>query len=141
MTTKKNKGFDLKSLSTNHNDSSRLPLVDLKGRVLIDSKGEEIFLELVGSDSKIYKDALREKQREMLDNRRSSKNDDTADIVEKLQEYALAKSITGWGGILFDGEPLEHNFENVQKVFEAIPEIKDQAFIFQKDRANFIKTP
>lgn len=63
----------------------------------------------------------------------------TAEISEAKSINRLARATVGWSGIDLDGEPLPFSEENAKKLYKRFRWLRQQAFMFLSDRANFMK--
>jgi hypothetical protein len=98
---------------------------------------------LLGKDSKVYRDILRERQQVMLN--RLSKGRKGADLnAAKMAEDSLddlVRLTLSWEGIEDEKGALKFNPENVRRLYEDVPSIREQVEQFIAERVNFLAKP
>ena len=91
----------------------------------------EVWLTLVGIDSKIYRNITNELQSSILKNLDADK--------ELLKAQSMAKCTIGWRGMLENGKEIEFDRERVEQLYLNAPYIYEQANDFIVNRLNFTK--
>ena len=98
-----------------------------------------IVFKLAGIDSDVYQKASREAQRRRLQVlARGGQMKLTPEELEAESLALLVSCVLGWDGVESEGAALPCTAENVKKVFEACPWIKDQVDAAIGDRALFL---
>lgn len=62
----------------------------------------------------------------------------TAEETENDQLDLLVACTLGWENVVYEGQPLEFNPENVRMLYSKVPVIREQVDAFIGDRANFL---
>ncbi len=117
--------MDIENLYTveNHENGSECQINDQEGNSL------DMFITVVGLDSKSFRNGFIEGRREMLTN----------DDPLESEASTLAKATIGWRGFTSNGVELEFSEDTVKNLYLNAPYIANQINIFIGDRANFIK--
>jgi len=93
---------------------------------------------LLGSDSKTFRDIVRDRARDAM-NQRKRKNVS----LEEAEEQALSTLVrctVSWKGVQEKGESLKCTPENVEHMYKGYPWLREQVDEFIGDRANFLKS-
>lgn len=101
---------------------------------------EGISITLLGKDSKVYQRILRDRQQAVLARMQKGRKGAQLD-ADKLAEDSLddlVKLTVDWEGIKDDKGELECTPENVRRVYENVPHVREQVEEFIGDRANFL---
>lgn len=130
--------MDLSTLDTTGNAGVAMPVLHPATRTpLLAADGSPITISLVSTDSKPYRDALRETTNKQLrENRRAVL---TAEQIEDKALSLLAACVTGWSNIELEGAVLPFSAANVKRLFACVPWLKEQCDEFVTERANFLK--
>jgi len=91
---------------------------------------------VLGTDSKTYRDAVKSRMRQRVNQRK--KQDFDPDKAEREGLELLADLTVDWQGIELDGESLKCTRENCVKVYGRFSWIREQVDEFIADRANFL---
>lgn len=129
---------------TGSNAGATLTVLNLDGTPLLNSKGEEHTLLLLGPDSTVYQRAVHAQTQ-----RRMQAAAAAAERGEKLQAdpeearadaiEVLARCTRGGAGFLDGkGEPIEINQDTARVLYSRFPTIFEQADNFITRRANFL---
>lgn len=97
-------------------------------------------INLLGQDSKKYRELARARQQVALDRVSKGKRASKLDAKE-LDAQTLADLVAttvSWKGFELEGNALECTPENVLKVYTDFGWVREQALEFQADRANFL---
>lgn len=106
-----------------HEAGAEMQVKDENGKLL------DLFITLVGVDSKAWRIAEIEMKRQLLAG---------FDPVEATAD-AMGKCTIGWRGFQSEGDDLEFSRESVTNLYLSAPYIGKQADKFLSDRANFMK--
>lgn len=110
----------------------------------------DIFMDVLGRDSSIYKNLQKEKQLKIMNNKIANKKELTMEDLDSAEEddiEMLASIVLGLGDkddgkevdfILVDEKKLKFSKKNVVKILTQFPFIKEQLQKFVWDRANFL---
>ena len=93
---------------------------------------------VLGTDSKLYRDAVKAKLNSRLNQKKSAKVD--MDQEERKSIELLARMTVGWTGIARNGSEVDCTFENAVAVYREFPWIKEQVDEFVSDRSNFLRS-
>ena len=120
--------MDINQLATveKHEVGAELHLVDP-----VTGEKEDALFRVKGTDSKAWRDALKDQRRKYADQ-------EEMDFFD--HEYLspmVAKIIIGWEGLAKDGEPWEYSEENAMFLCENSPIVVNQIFAFIVNRENF----
>lgn len=102
------------------------------GEPLYTAEGKPITIRVVGQDSREFRGALSaisEKKRGKV----------TLESAEANAVELIAKAVTGWHGIQWEGADLPCTHENVRMFLTKFPPIRAQLDAFIADRANFFR--
>lgn len=124
-----------------------MPLLDLAGEPLVNSKGKTPTLFLLGMDSDTYRVVSRKAIKQRLNAAAANKDkpkkeDDATDASEALADaIAVFVAMTvGWADFEDEtGKPIEFTKEAALDLYTQYPVVRDQADAFMAKRANFIK--
>jgi len=138
-----NMDFDFASIDTKKLSESgvQLSLLKLDGKPLTDRDGNPVRVTLLGPDSAKYRALTRENIRRRLEKRAlgTVASDVDIDEVERETMEILTVCTVAWEGVNTpQGEPIPCTPENVRKLYEAYPVIREQVDGFVGNRANFI---
>lgn len=92
---------------------------------------------LVGTDSSTYRNILKNRARQRLNQKKSTKID--LDEAELKGIQLLAKCTLDFINILDDGKYVKYTYEDAIKLYQKYPWIKEQVDEFMSDRSNFLK--
>lgn len=130
--------MDLAALDASKEDGALLALRHPgNGSVLKTADEKPISLTVVGTDSEIYRSAMRALTNKRLTQVR--RDPVTAEEIESEATSMLANCVTGWSGIVLDGQPLQFSKANVVVIFSRLRWVREQVEAFVNDRANFVK--
>ena len=88
----------------------------------------ELYLTVVGVDSKVFTDLEREESRAKLEG-----NDDKVDLSK------IAKTVIAWRGFESEGKELKFSHENMVNLLSQSPRLAWQILSFIRNRKNFTK--
>lgn len=103
------------------------------GELLYQDNGKPITISVLGQDSAVFR-----KEVAHIAERHGGKKKANLELAESNAIHLLAKLVTGWDGIIWDGEPLECTQENVRMFLTKFRPIRDQLDGFIADRSNFL---
>lgn len=131
--SKDNKCIDIAKYASTVTNTSDLVILDPET-----GEESETVITLYSIDSDAYQKKLMQLRKENVRYR------DRKDGVpqEKLRSDSTklyAACTVAWKGLIEDGNPIEFNPENVRRVYESMPFIREQVIAFVEDRSNFIK--
>lgn len=112
-----------------HNAGAEMRVKDQAG------KPTDIYIRVVGLDSSIWRNTLREAQRAAVERLVSGEAE-----VEQDNTLTLAKATIGWRGLTRDGAEVEFTQEEAQALYKNAPYIADQIDRFIAKRANFTQS-
>lgn len=95
-----------------------------------DGELTDCYIKLVGIDSPLWRDIVRERQRLSLSASLSGESNDAS-------ETDISKATIGWRGFTDNGDEVEFSTEKAKQLYLAAPYILDQADVFIANRANF----
>ncbi len=96
-----------------------------------------VTIEVIGSDSKVYRKAKNDSLRRMSKAIKDGKEIDND--VESVKLYAPC--VTGWSGFTWGGESFEYSKDNAVKLLTQFGWIIDQVSVAVEKRSNFTKKP
>jgi hypothetical protein len=111
----------------------------VQGVPIRDEDGNALRVQLVGKDSKQYRDAQRKITERRLKSR-SKANRFDADAMEQEAIDVLVACTVGWEGFAEEGKDLEFKPANIRRVYDTHPWIKEQVDEFVDDRGNFMQS-
>lgn len=103
---------------------------------LMGDDGKPITITLHGSDSNVFRAAVRE-----YGNRKLAKGSkkQTMEELDQITVKILAKATVAWSdNLIVSGEHPECNVENAEKLYSEYSWIKEQVDAFVNERANFL---
>lgn len=105
---------------------------------LLTTDGDEVTIQLVGSDSTVMRDEMKRRATKFLNKKQSRKR---IDVDESIRESAetLAACTTGWFGISENGALVPFTRENVVRIFMKYDWLRQQVDNFVSERGNFFK--
>lgn len=106
------------------------------------TQGEALTITLAGTDSDVYRDALKARARQRLNQQKKKKNKEEQvdfDEAERKGIELLARCTMGWNHISDNGKPVPFNTNNAITIYTKYPWIKEQVDTFMADRSNFLK--
>lgn len=112
-----------------------LELRDLNEEII-----KDVTITLLGKDSKVYQRILRDRKQAMLTRMQKGRKAAQLD-VEKLEEDSLDDLVQltiGWAGVKDDKGNLEFTPENVRRLYEEVPSVREQVEEFINERSNFL---
>tara|TARA_R110000868_G_scaffold2962_2_gene20083 strand:- start:2534 stop:2917 length:384 start_codon:yes stop_codon:yes gene_type:complete len=126
--------MDIKSLYTleAHESGSELNIISP-----INGKATECFLNVLGADSRVWREAELNGKRKILELFKAGESDSVKN--ELIIAETLATSVTGWRGFDNNGEVMEFDRSFLVDLFVNSPLIADQVNQFISNRANFTK--
>lgn len=102
------------------------------------SEPTSIYLRLAGVDSRIFRTAVRERQRLRSETLSKGASED-ADLEEVRDVDILVSATLGWRGIMNDGEEMPFSSDAVRTLYLKSPGVRNQVERFIYNRRNFIK--
>lgn len=135
--------FDLKSLDTVAASNAG---AEIELRHPVTNAPIGVFVSVVGKDSDTYRTFQRLKFNEYLRAEQQAKmrgrqpNQKSAEDYEDDMLSLLVACTRGWRGMVYEGEELAFTAENVRKVYQTQPWIRDQVNEAVGDLGNFLKT-
>lgn len=127
--------MDIANLKFNEAPAARMQLLHpVEGTVLVQD-GEEMYIEVYGADSDVYRKAMRQYGNKQLNTRGKQKK--TIEELEQVSTSLLAQITCGWK-VFIDGEWLEFSPAAVKALYTDYSWIKEQVDEFVNDRANFL---
>lgn len=121
--------FGTYGLSEASEKGAKMPVTDpVSGKPF-----DGVFVNVVGSDSKTYRRAYTAMRRSIIGLDKSPDEDQ----VDSFEADAIAKCITGWDGIVWEGKPLPYTHENAVMLVKKHHWIIDQIELFIRNRENF----
>lgn len=96
--------------------------------------GAPITIRVLGADSREFRAAITAAAERNAGKKRMSLDAADAGAID-----LLAKLVTGWKGIQWEGKPLDCTPENVRMFLTKFPPIRQQIDLFIADRSNFFK--
>lgn len=90
----------------------------------------EMFITLIGVDSKKWRKLVKDRRKVMLD----GTGDPDADDIKMLVNASI-----GWRGFMSNDKEIEFTKQNIKALYENAPYIAEQADRFIAKRSNFIK--
>ncbi len=119
--------------TSDHDSGAELQLVHP-----VTSEQTTVFIKLAGVDSKAFRAAVRERQRQRAESIAKEVLDD-GDLEERRDADVLVAATLGWRGLENDGAPMEFTPENVRNLYIQSPGVRSQVERFIYNRRNFIK--
>ena len=105
-------------------DAVEMEVLDLNGNPLTDDIAQKPFISIYGTDSDVFREAIKE----------------LADEEDDKSIKLLSKVIAGWKNIKGDDNmPLEFNQNNALALLKRYPALATQIDVFLGKRANFLK--
>ncbi len=104
---------------------------------IVDDDGNVMSITVLGTDSQTYRDILKARTRQRLNQKKQSKID--LDEAEHKGLELLARCTMGWANIYDEGEKVPFSFEAALNLYKKYPWIKEQVDNFMADRSNFLK--
>jgi len=98
-----------------------------------DGKPTDIFIKMVGIDSKTWRNIIKRKERALL----KMSYDEIAEVEDGY--LILAEATLGWRGIESNGKPVEFSKKKAEQLYKNAPYIRDQVDVFIANRSNFMK--
>lgn len=132
--------FDLKTLSVDpDNQQAVLPLLHPNTFApLIDEKGKEVTITLHGPDSTPVKKARRKIQDKNLSQSAKKRKLSLSSEQLELQSLEILVAATAsWNNLSYEGDE-KCSPENVRKVYENVPWIREQVDEFISERSHFL---
>jgi hypothetical protein len=127
-------GLDTKSASE---QGAVMSVFNIDGSVRRDKTGNPVTLTLLGVDSETYRKATRKNLNKRFARRNPGKI--TAEELDVESLEVLAACTVAWAGIVSrDGAEVPCTPAHAKALYEAAPELRDQADRFINDRANFL---
>lgn len=129
--------FDTKTRS---NEGVAMELRDIDGEICRTEAGDPVTITLLGVDSDKYQRAeAKVADARLKDSMRSGGRSGlkTSDLNES-RIHLLALCTLAWHGITEGGEPLPCSEQNVKRVYEDFPLIRNQVNAFINDRSNYL---
>lgn len=96
----------------------------------------EVFIKLLGVDSKKYREMEKDQHRKLLQLKQDDK-EITDDILIELEIDKLVSITIGWRGITNKGEPYQFNHNACKELYQNSPYILDQVSNFINNRKSF----
>lgn len=132
--------LDVVDTVTLANQGVDMPLKTLAGVPIKNKHGKPVSIRLVGTDSEIYRNLMRARMVEGVNNRDASAL--TEELLVKTQEQAIDTVVActlGWTNVLDkDGAEIKFTAEAARLLYKQYPAIRDQADRFIADRQNFL---
>lgn len=131
------RGFDLNELNVEAADEGVWMQLEhpADGTPLENDQGQAMRIKLAGRDSERFKRI----QRRLGDRRLSGKKKNLSFREAESEALNLLANCTlDWEGIQENDEPVEFTDENVKRLYQKYPWIKDQVDEFITDRTNFL---
>lgn len=97
-------------------------------------------IQVASSDSEVFRRIDRKIKNRNMNAARKSKNAMTVEALEAGGMELLTGITLGWENVTMRGEPLPFNQENVRKLYEDFPFIKEQVDEFVTERAHFFSS-
>jgi hypothetical protein len=108
------------------------------GEVLKDDNGAAIWIDVYGSDSDVFRGALRSYGNKKL--AKGSKKQ-TMEELEQVSSKILAKATAGWSDqLMVNGDFLPCTEQNAEWLYCEYPWIREQIDTFVNERSNFLKS-
>lgn len=119
-----------------------MPVKSLDGKPLIARNGEQVAITVLGSDSSKYRALTRvqvRKRMEQIASGKTTMTDTDMDETDREVMDVLVACTVGWKNVLdTSGNAIPFTNDNVRKLYEAYPIIREQVESFISNRANFI---
>jgi hypothetical protein len=103
----------------------------------VDGKKTDVYIQLVGPDSTVWRKQKRKQTAEIMAAARSKKPVDLN--YDEMDIDALVEATLGWRGIVSDGKPYEFSKENARALYDKSPGIVNQLLDFIAEKRNFTK--
>ena len=142
-----NFALDAIDTQTGSTAGAELVVLGLNGEPLLNGKGEQHVLILLGPDSLQYRRQMHKQTAKRVQAAAEAQERGeryTPDPIESDSDAAavLAALTKGWRGFLDrDGAPIEFTAEAVLALYSRFPVIREQADAFVVRRANFLLVP
>lgn len=130
--------MDLKEFNVDSEQKATMQVYNPQTDEPLLTDGQPVTIDLYGPDSDVI-----QKVQEDFDNRLLKKTNRSGKLSlnsKQLKAQAQAinvASVADWNGIVWEGEPLECNEENVRMLLEHLPWLREQIEGFINDRQNF----
>ena len=105
--------------------------------VLLDDNKKPVTITLLGSDSTVLRDAMKNRARKQLRTKKSQSFD--VDEAEKIGCEMLATCTVGWSGISENGSSVQFSHEAATDLYLKYQWLRQQVDEFINDRENFFK--
>ena len=105
--------------------------------VLLDKDGNPVVMYVLGSDSSVLRNAMKERARKQLNARKSKLID--VDEAERVGSEMLAICITGWRGLSENGVEIQFSKSAAIDLFMRYTWLRSQVDAFINERENFFK--
>lgn len=116
------------------------------GERIRDKDDQPCWIELAGPHSDVYKEALAQQSREMAKKQkekgRAKNSGFTKSEYEEMIERGIkfqAQITVSWGGWELEGKPAQCTLENVQKLYDNAPFVRQEIDDALKDETLFMK--
>lgn len=127
--------FDLNELIPTQN-AVTMPLRHPVTGQQIESEHGPMSLEVVGTDSDVFRNRQRTLRNKRL--KRNNRQKITADEIEADAIATIVSCTVGFNNIVLDGELIEYNEANAFKLYERLRWVFEQADEFIGERVNFM---
>ena len=133
-TEKKTKMFDLASFSASQLNAASVRILRPDG------EPTDILIKVLSPDSAEYRIVSMQVQNEQLKYSMKNRGKTTAERLAQSSLDLLVGVTVAWDGIAENGAILPFSPENVRRVYENYPFIREQVDEFLGDRRNFFKS-
>lgn len=131
------------SIELNMFEASEKPQILVLRHPVSDEPIKDVELQVVGSDSPVFKEVDKIFASKRLNAFASKKKGEAVigydDIVDEKIEKCSA-CVVGWSGLTLDGKPFEYSKENSKMLMVRFSWICAQVEAFINDRSNFFKS-
>ena len=127
--------MDISKLNFSEAQAARMPLLHPVEGTPLKHKDEEMYIDLYGSDSDLYRKTMRQYGNKQLNTKANKKK--TIEELEEVSTTLLSKVTADWR-IYIDGSWLEFSPQAAKALYEDYNWIKEQVDEFVNDRSNFL---
>ncbi len=96
----------------------------------------DCYIEVMGVDSKAFREAKRQSQRKAVE---VAKKEDSSLDVDEITAGMLADVTVGWRGFTSKGKAVKFSKKAAKELYANSPDIANQVDLFMSKRANFTK--
>lgn len=127
--------FDLGEFKRNTMDIAEIEIIHPATGLPLDMK-----ISVMSPDSDEYRKIALQQQNDNIKNIRKNRGRKTAEKMAEEGMDLLVAITVGWEGLEENGQPIPFTPDNVRRIYEQFPFIKEQVDEFAADRRNFIKS-